>query len=145
MRESSRLILGCVRYHWSQMVGPKIELKNGVGMRYHAKEMATTVGSEWYFEEIQYRLAPTSMLLVRIVVGKVANGNRLIEILRNTPIRQGHPQWNCVRPIKRLWARKSLSGAKCGTKRWLIVKGRKTSTDLMERATLMKQMPRRTT
>jgi hypothetical protein len=61
-------------------------------MRYHAKEMATTVGSKWYFEEIQCRLAPSSMLLVRIVVGKFANGNRLIEILRNTPIRQGHPE-----------------------------------------------------
>lgn len=69
-------------------------------MRYHAKEMSTIIGSEWYFEEIQCRLVPSSMLLVRIVVGKVENGNRLVEILRNTPIRQGQPGWNYVWWVK---------------------------------------------
>ncbi|KAJ5200318.1 hypothetical protein N7491_008881 [Penicillium cf. griseofulvum] len=40
------------------------------------------------------------MLLVRITVGKVEDGNRLVEILRNTPIRQGQLGWNCVSWVK---------------------------------------------
>ena len=60
-------------------------------------------GSEWFLEERECPLAPTSMLLVRIMVGKVVDGNRLVEILRNTPIRQGQPGWNCV-----FWVRKAL-------------------------------------
>ncbi|KAJ5780060.1 hypothetical protein N7457_005220 [Penicillium paradoxum] len=34
------------------------------------------------------------------MVGKVADGNRLVKILRNTPIRQGQPGWNCVSWVK---------------------------------------------
>lgn len=45
--------------------------------------------SERFLGERECLLTPTSMLLVRIMVGKVADGNRLVEILRNTPIRRG--------------------------------------------------------
>jgi hypothetical protein len=40
------------------------------------------------------------MLLVRIMVGKVADGHRLVEILRGTPIRGGQPGWNCISWVK---------------------------------------------
>jgi hypothetical protein len=40
------------------------------------------------------------MLLVRITVGKVEDGNRLVKILRDTPIRQGQLGWNCVAWVK---------------------------------------------
>lgn len=64
-----------------------------MGIRYHAKERPKLVGgSEWKFEERECSLSSTSMLLVRIVVGKVADGNRLVEMLRNTPIREGEPE-----------------------------------------------------
>jgi hypothetical protein len=43
------------------------------------------------------------MLLVRIMIGKVADVNRLVGILENTPIRQGHPGWNCV-----FWVKEAL-------------------------------------
>ncbi|KAK1139580.1 hypothetical protein N8T08_000653 [Aspergillus melleus] len=36
-------------------------------------------GSEWFFEERECSLAPTSMSLVRIMVGKVVDGNRLVD------------------------------------------------------------------
>lgn len=64
-------------------------------------------GSEWFFEERECPLAPTSMLLVRIMVGKVADGIRLVEILRRTPIRQGQPGWNCV-----FWVKEALETIK---------------------------------
>jgi len=61
-----------------------------MGARYHAKERPKLGGgTEWFFEDRECPLALTSMLLVRIIVRKVADGSRLVEILRNTPIRQG--------------------------------------------------------
>jgi hypothetical protein len=66
---------------------------------------------EWFFEEREIPLAPTSMLLVRIMVGKVADGNRLVDILRKTPIRQGQPGWNCV-----LWVKEALQALKASGK-----------------------------
>jgi hypothetical protein len=92
------------RYHWALIVGPKVEAEDGMGVRYHAKERPRLGGgSEWFFEERECPLAPTSMLLVRIMVGKVADGNHLVNILRNTPIRQGQPGWNCV-----FWVKEAL-------------------------------------
>ena len=86
-----------VRYHWALTVGPKVEEEGGIGVRYHAKERPKLgEGSERRFEERESPLAPTSMLLVRVMVGKVADGNQLVESLRSTPIRQAQPGWNCV-------------------------------------------------
>jgi hypothetical protein len=100
------------RYHWALIVGPKVEAEDGMGVRYHAKERPRLGGgSEWFFEERECPLAPTSMLLVRIMVGKVADGNRLVEILRNTPIRQGQPGWNCV-----FWVKEALGKLKADSK-----------------------------
>ncbi len=36
------------------------------------------------------------MLLIRVVIGKVANTNRLVGLLRNIAIKKGEPGWNCV-------------------------------------------------
>lgn len=66
-------------------------------MRYHAKESITGPnGSAWVFDERPTSLAATSMLLVRVMIAKVEDKDRLISILRNTPIRQGVTGWNCV-------------------------------------------------
>jgi len=62
------------------IVGPKIESAGKMGFRYHAKE-SPKANSEWIFEERESSLAATNMLLVRVVVGKVEHGNRLIQIL----------------------------------------------------------------
>lgn len=67
------------------IIGPKVEADDGMGVRYHTKERPKLGGgSEWFFEERDCPLAPTSMLLVRIIVGKVADKSCLVEILRNT-------------------------------------------------------------
>lgn len=78
------------------IVGPKVEEEGGIGVRYHAKErLKLGGGSEWHFEERESPLAPTSMLLVRVMVGKVADGNQLVESLRSTPIRQAGSDAYC--------------------------------------------------
>ncbi|PGH03434.1 hypothetical protein AJ80_08682 [Polytolypa hystricis UAMH7299] len=91
--------------------GLKVEAEYGMGVRYHAKERPKLGGgSEWLLEARECPLAPTSMLLVRIMVGKVADGNRLVEILRNMPIRQ-QPGWHCVS-----WVKEALEMLKADTK-----------------------------
>ena len=52
--------------------------------------------SEFYYDEQECPLIATDMLLLRIKIGKVENGPRLVEILRDTRIRQYIPGWNCV-------------------------------------------------
>ncbi|KAJ5720913.1 uncharacterized protein N7483_008847 [Penicillium malachiteum] len=148
-RKTRELIMQkIVRYHWALIVGPKVEADDGMGVRYHAKERPKFGGgSEWSFEERDCPLAPTSMLLVRVMVGKVAEGNRLVEILRNAPIREGQPGWNCVFWVKealetlqvdpKALGTTPLSGQSCATVRWIIVNGRKISTGLMARAILI--------
>lgn len=104
------------RYHWALVVGPKVETEDGVGARYHAKERPKLGGSsEWFFEEREIPLIPTSTLLVRIMVGKVEDGKRLVDILRNTPVRQGQPGWNCVFWVKEALQALEASGKALGT------------------------------
>ncbi|KAH4106409.1 hypothetical protein HBI62_129720 [Parastagonospora nodorum] len=85
-------------YHWALMLGPKDEPEDGgKGMRYHAKEQMMGPGvSVWRFEERETSLSPTAMLLVRIMIAKVEKRDRFLSIVRNTPIREGVPGWNCV-------------------------------------------------
>ncbi len=80
-------------------------------MRYHAKERLTPSGTEWVFDQQDIPLAPTGMLLVRIMIGKVEDKARLVSVLHNTPIRQGQPGWNCV-----IWVKEVLEGLKADGK-----------------------------
>jgi hypothetical protein len=85
------------RYHWSLLVGPKDETDHSQGTRYHAKETLKSQGqSEWAFEERDCRLAPSNMLLIRVMVAKIEDKARLVGILRSIPVRQGKQGWNCV-------------------------------------------------
>ncbi|KAJ5558328.1 hypothetical protein N7535_008541 [Penicillium sp. DV-2018c] len=88
-------------YHWSIMIGPKVETDDTSGLRCHAKEVLDPGGHPaWEYEEIDSASGASYMVLIRVMVGKVANGRRTIKILRNTPIRQGEPGWNCVGWVK---------------------------------------------
>ncbi|KAG8410446.1 hypothetical protein J3459_017124 [Metarhizium acridum] len=93
-------------YHWALMVGPKTEDKCSTGARFHAKEKMRFVGtppvpeSVWEYEERESTMLPTSKFLVRVMIGKVKDGNRLESLLRNTPIRPGVEGWNCVAWVK---------------------------------------------
>ncbi|EPE31260.1 hypothetical protein GLAREA_12563 [Glarea lozoyensis ATCC 20868] len=85
------------QYHWALIVGPKQENETATGWRYHARErMAGKGGSKWYFEERDIGVVATSMLLVRILVGKVEKMERIQALLRTVPIRSSEPGWNCV-------------------------------------------------
>lgn len=85
-------------------------------MRYHAKErLQQGGGSEWFFEERETPLTPTSMLLVRVMIGKIEKKDRLLDIMRRTPIRQDQPGWNCVEWVKEVLEAFRSDGKTLGT------------------------------
>lgn len=97
-----------IRYHWALLVGPKVEEDKGKGMRFHAIErVQDDMGVAWLFEEGPSALAPTRMILIRVMVGKVEDRERLFNVLRGTPIRASEPGWNCVS-----WVKEALEGLK---------------------------------
>ena len=113
------------RYHWALILGPKIEAIDATGMRYHAKESITENGvSTWVFQEKESALTATSMILVRVLIAKVNNKDRLVSILRNVPIRSDLPGWNCVGWVKEALERLEADGKVLGTSvtEWSIVK-----------------------
>ncbi|EQK97991.1 hypothetical protein OCS_06296 [Ophiocordyceps sinensis CO18] len=95
------------RYHWALILGPKFEDDEARGKRFHAKESLSFEQGQrrtvWAFEEREIGMAPTAMILVRILVAKVKNRDRLISVVRGVPIRGGQPGWNCVE-----WVREAL-------------------------------------
>lgn len=109
------------------MVGPK---RPGIGkrsIRYHAKERINPdrKRSEWIFEESENALDSSNMILVRILVGKVVDGHRVVEILRSTPIRQAEPGWNCVGWVQEALQRLRADGTALGRSsivEWVVVR-----------------------
>lgn len=98
------------------IVGPKIEDDSKTGVEYHAKERISAEGKiEWAFHENECPLKPANMLLVRILIGKVKDRNRLARILNQTPIRQGQAGWNCVSWVKEALERVKTDGKALGT------------------------------
>jgi hypothetical protein len=85
-------------------VGPKSDKPEDEGLRYHAKERMKQDGtSSWEFEEASTTMLPSRMIVVRILIAKVQNKDRLAEVLRQIPVRQGQQGWNCV-----AWIREAL-------------------------------------
>ncbi|KAL6228699.1 hypothetical protein BDW75DRAFT_250907 [Aspergillus navahoensis] len=111
-------------YHWALIIGPKNEAQGKTGVRYHAREIQKVDGgSAWFFEERECLLTPTSMLRVRVMVSKVADGNRLAQILRKIPIRQNLQGWNCVAWVKEALESLNADGtALCTTVDWETVR-----------------------
>lgn len=101
------------RYHWAFIIGPKREGNGANGRRCHAKEsvqiFAGIPQNTWMYENREISLQPTSAILVRIVIGKVADRTRLINVFAKTPIRAGYAgyeSWNCVS-----WVQEALTWA----------------------------------
>lgn len=69
-------------------------------------------------------MKPTRMLLIRVIVGKVADKGRFQTIMREVPIVQGDPEWNCVTWIKNALIALELDGKALGTSKinWDIVR-----------------------
>ncbi|KAF4999146.1 hypothetical protein FDECE_11588 [Fusarium decemcellulare] len=91
------------RYHWGFLIGPKNEAGAEVpGMRYHVKNHPI---HNWMYEEIPLsNVRSTNNLLARILIAKVEDEDRLIEIIRNTTVVQNDPNWRC-----RTWVAEALS------------------------------------
>ena len=98
------------------IVGPKDEVQQGRGTQYHAVEKLIELGeSKWVYEELEIALVPTKMLLVRVLIGKVANMDRLKIALRATPVVQGDQMWNCVMWVKNALEVLQAEGGALGT------------------------------
>ncbi|KAI5990264.1 hypothetical protein EDD15DRAFT_2282359 [Pisolithus albus] len=108
------------RYHWALLTGPKSISDNSIGKRFHAKEQMTMVSNRpqpiWQFDERDINMTPTAMILVRIVVAKIVDQQRLENIpRRNVPIRAGNPGWNCVAWVKEAYETLMADGGVLGT------------------------------
>ena len=102
-------------YHWAIIVGPKVEHEQDFGMRYHAQQQMTTVGEKWELGERRITLMPSRMILVRILIGKVEDKERLVNIIRNTPIRHDQAGWNCVSWVSEVLQRLKADAKAMGT------------------------------
>ncbi|KAI1189187.1 hypothetical protein F5B17DRAFT_218921 [Nemania serpens] len=60
----------------------------------------------WQYEERKIPMEATSMLLIRILIGKVKSMSRLRSIFEHTPVRAEAEGWNCVG-----WVREALVAA----------------------------------
>ncbi|KAJ5128015.1 hypothetical protein N7448_008794 [Penicillium atrosanguineum] len=89
-------------YHWGLVIGPKTEKNpSKSGIRFDAIEKLTTKGPVWQLVEETTSLLPgTTMVLIRVMIGKIIDKERLLSVLRNTPVpayepRPAHDIYNC--------------------------------------------------
>ncbi|KAK5093765.1 hypothetical protein LTS08_008829 [Lithohypha guttulata] len=90
------------KYHWALLVAPKNEDYEPTGTRYHAKNAPGQ--STWIFEEKSTSMNATNMILVRVMIGKINDPQALATKLRQVPIVNNDPGWNCV-----TWLRSALA------------------------------------
>ncbi|KAG5934334.1 hypothetical protein E4U60_003935 [Claviceps pazoutovae] len=88
-------------YNWAFIVGPKSEGNNAQGVRHRAKEVVEVSCGEfrsfWDYEERETSMAPSAMIMVRILIGKVKRRGKLAAVLRTVPLRaEKKPGWNGV-------------------------------------------------
>ena len=94
-------------YHWTIIVGLKNEVEGGRGFQYHARhklDPATPGHYVWHYEAVEIPLEQTSMLLARIMIGKVTNEVQLATTLAAVPLIQDNPAWTC-----RIWVRDAIA------------------------------------
>ncbi|KAI1370647.1 hypothetical protein F4677DRAFT_451161 [Hypoxylon crocopeplum] len=103
-----------LKYHLALIIGPKVEDRNAVpGMRYHAKN---DLKGRWYYAEDRLPDVQSSVrLLARILIAKVINEKRLVEILRSVSIVQDEPDYNCREWIMEAVSRIAGDGQAVGT------------------------------
>lgn len=95
-------------------------------MRYHVKNVVTPHQgfSQWAYDEQTIPLYATNMLLVRIVVGKVADKKRVETATRSVPVIQGGHEWNCLIWVKEALKKIDADGKAVGTSKldWQTVR-----------------------
>ncbi|KAL8750630.1 MAG: hypothetical protein Q9184_006355 [Pyrenodesmia sp. 2 TL-2023] len=112
-------------YHWGLLVGPKGEDKSAKGFRFHAKNPVNATGeSEWMYDEQAIGMARTASLLVRIVVAKVTDMDRLRAAIRSVPIIQNDLSWTCITWLRNALEAVEADGKAVGTSKldWEIVR-----------------------
>jgi hypothetical protein len=78
-------------------------------MRYHVKNHPIT---GWQYEEVSLlNVQSTVNLLARILIAKIENEERLVELLRSIPVVQDDPNWRC-----RTWMANALAALKADGK-----------------------------
>ncbi|KAH7259034.1 uncharacterized protein BKA55DRAFT_735874 [Fusarium redolens] len=99
------------RYHWGFLIGPKNESGTEVpGMRYHVKNHPMR---GWIYEEIDLpNVRSTNNLLARIIIAKVEDEKRLVEIIRSTPVVQNDPNWRCRTWVADVLSRIAMGGGR---------------------------------
>lgn len=70
---------------------------------------------QWKYEEVPISLLATQMLLVRIMIAKIENHDRLLQIMRGIPVRAGEEGWNCVGWVKEALLELQRDGHTLGT------------------------------
>lgn len=82
-------------------------------MRYHVKNRPTT---GWEYEEVALpNVRNTNSLLARILIAKIEDEGRLIEILRTTGVVQNDPEWRCRTWVATVLGRIAEDGKAVGT------------------------------
>jgi hypothetical protein len=82
------------RYHWALLA---TSTNSDVATRFHARDYFTNANqTHWIYEEIHVSARGTQKLLSKTYIGDIADEERLLEIIRDAPIRQDEEGWNCV-------------------------------------------------
>ncbi|KAI9371874.1 hypothetical protein BJX61DRAFT_543276 [Aspergillus egyptiacus] len=101
-------------YHWALIVGPKKEAEGNRGYRYHVQQRvdpAEPSGLKWIYQPLEIPLVQTSMLLGRILIAKVTNGEQLRSTLAAVPIVQNDKSWTC-----RIWVKNAVAALEADRK-----------------------------
>ncbi|KAL8992550.1 MAG: hypothetical protein Q9169_007016 [Polycauliona sp. 2 TL-2023] len=92
------------RYHWALILTPKPNPKpnpSPSGHRFHVKNLPGDETTIWHFEETHIPfLQENGILLALIVIAKVTDRSRLVQLLREVEVVQGDPRWTCVRWVE---------------------------------------------
>ncbi|OAA45024.1 hypothetical protein NOR_03778 [Metarhizium rileyi] len=106
-------------YHWALLSGPKHDLKSDLQhTMYHVKDRLViegepeAVSSVWEYSVESDR---SSMLLARIVVGKICDLHRLESILRSVPVRGEKEGWNSISWIQEAFHLASMAPGVLGS------------------------------
>ncbi|KAH9830695.1 hypothetical protein Tdes44962_MAKER09006 [Teratosphaeria destructans] len=101
------------KYHWGFLVGPKAERKEEVpGTSYHVKN-STCAGLGVPVPNVR----GTSNLLARVLIAKITDPKRLVEILRSQPLVQNGPDWRCRTWVASVLKALAKDGTAVGTSR----------------------------
>lgn len=93
-----------VRYHWAFLLVPTEPMPTSQALRINARNYHNSTDStSWYYEEIKVPIGDTPKLLAQKHIGNIVNLDDSLETLRDIPLRQGDPEWNCV-----VWVQQAL-------------------------------------